>query len=60
MLPTIVFFFALVLTLATLILFNNVNNGEISAKDEVKANVFAWSLVFIICGLWSWLFYLLH
>lgn len=60
MLPTIIFFFALAFTLATLVLFNNVNNGDIPAKDEIKANALAWSLVFLICGLWSWLFYLLH
>jgi hypothetical protein len=53
MLPTIVFFFALLFSLGAL--------EDIIHKNSIGININEINLVpYIVCALWSWLFWLLH
>lgn len=59
MLPTIIFFFALVFTFAFVIMLAQIMSQYLVTKKSVKdytASIYS----FIASGLWTWLFYLLH
>lgn len=68
MLPTIIFFFALLLSIFTIfgwlyfiIGINNIRNKiyKIYKDEQADLNI-NMIMTFIICILWSYLFYLLH